>query len=395
MAGFKFIHCADLHLGSRFVGVKSRDERLAERMFDSTFDSFSNIIDLVHSENADFMIISGDMFDSDTTTPGTRARYTELLEKAEVPCYIVRGNHDFRTSWEESIPLPSNAHEFGGEPETFIHNLKNGGQVELTGISFSDRHTKENLASKLKGSGDLFTIGCVHCDVDGGDESVYAPCSFNDFMGKNIDYWALGHIHKREILYERPYVVYPGNPQGRSIKESGEKGAYVVTVESDVVRDLKFVPTQAILWETKEIDITGRDLNSLINEVSSAVGRDSIVRLTVTGRGPLDRMLRTEYDDVIKVIEGRTGCIIESIVIKSKSEYLPVAGGKDLLSKIAEVSEYLETLDKDTLIDMICSTGVSKTYLMDYFNEMSEEELKIMITDAETNLVDRFMEAAE
>lgn len=395
MSDFKFIHCADLHLGSRFSGVRSKDKELAERMFESTFDSFSGIVDLVHSENADFLVISGDMFDSDTTTPGTRARYTELLEKAEVPCYIVRGNHDFRTGWENSIPLPPNAREFGGEPETVIHSLKNGGQVELTGISFTEKHTKENLASKLKGSGNLFTIGCVHCDMDGGDDSVYAPCTMTDLMGKNIDYWALGHIHKGGVLNERPYVVYPGNPQGRNIKESGEKGAYVVTVESDVVRDLKFVPTQTILWETGEIDITEYNLNSFIDEVASIVNRGSIVRLTVTGRGSLDGMIRKEYDDVIRTVENRTGCIIESIDVKSKPENLPTVGKNDLLSKIMEVTESLESADRGELIDLICSTGVSKKYIMSHFENMTDDDLKTMIFDAGAKLTDRLSEAAE
>lgn len=364
-------------------------------MVESTFESFSNIVDLAHSENVDFIVISGDMFDSDTVTPGTRYRYTELLKRAEIPCYIVRGNHDFRTSWEDSIPLPSNAHEFGGEPETFIHDLVNGGQVELTGISFTTVHTKENLASKLKGSGDLFTIGCVHCDMDGGDDSVYAPCSLVDLLNKNIDYWALGHIHKREILNERPYVVYPGNPQGRNIKESGEKGAYLVTVENDVVKELEFIPTHAILWENKEIDITRHDLGSFLNEILSLVKNGSIVRLKVVGKGPLNKMLRSEYDDIVKTIESRTGCIVESLDIRSKPENMPIAGGNDLLSKIMEVTESIETVDRNSLINMICSTSVSQNHLKSHFEEFSDEELRNIIIDAGTSLIERFSEAAE
>lgn len=395
MSDFKFIHCADLHLGSRFAGVRSKDKELAEKMVESTFESFSNIIDLAHSEKVDFIVISGDMFDSDTVTPRTRYRYAELLKEAEVPCYIVRGNHDFRTGWEDSIPLPPNAHEFGGEPETFIHNLNNGGQVELVGISFTSKHTKENLASKLTGSGNLFTIGCVHCDVDGGDDSDYAPCSLIDFTGKNVDYWALGHIHKRDILNERPYVVYPGNPQGRNIKESGEKGVYVVTVADNAVRNLKFVPTHAILWENKEINITGHNLNSFLDEVLSFTEKGSVIRLTITGKGPLNHMIRSEYDDIVKTIEHRTGSIVESMDIRSKPEKLPVSGGNDLLSKVMEVTESVETIDRNELTDMICSTGVSRNHLLSYFEKMSDDELKNLVTDAGTSLVERFSEVSE
>ncbi len=395
MSGFKFVHCADLHLGSRFSGVRSKDPHLAEKMTESTFDSFSNIIDLVVSENADFMVISGDIFDKETITPGTRFRFAELLKKVAVPCFIARGNHDSKTNWEDSIPLPINAYEFGGEPERFAIDLKNGGRVEIAGISFMFKNTSEDLAIRLEGSKGIFTVGCVHCDVDSQDDSGYAPSKLSDLITKDIDYWALGHIHKRMVMHERPYVIYPGNPQGRNIKESGEKGAYVVTVTSNTLTDLRFVPTQTIIWEKIEVDITGCDLHTFIEQVTSSVKKDSVIRLTIIGRGVLDHMLRTAPEDVIKTIQDRSECIIEKIELRSRPGSSPPAGKNDLVSKVTEVSDSVGNVDRKSLIEAICSTGTSKIHLQRYFENMSDDELKGLVQDAEIRLLERFLEASE
>jgi DNA repair exonuclease SbcCD nuclease subunit len=265
----------------------------------------------------------------------------------------------------------------------------------MAGISFMFRNTSEDLAIKLEGSKGIFTVGCVHCDVDSQDDSGYAPSKLSDLITKDIDYWALGHIHKRMVMHERPYVVYPGNPQGRNIKESGEKGAYVVTVTSNTLTDLQFVPTHTIIWEKIEADITGCNLQTFVERVSSLIKKGSVVRLMVTGRGTLDHMLRTAPDDVIKTIEERSDCIVEKIKIDSRPESLPITGGNNLVSKIAEVSELVGNLDTNDLIEAICNTSTSKTYLQNYFEDMSDDELKGLVRDAEIRLLERFSEASE
>jgi hypothetical protein len=106
-------------------------------------------------------------------------------------------------------------------------------------------------------------------------------------------------------------------------------------------------------------------------------------------------MIRSEYDDIVKTIEHRTGSIVESMDIRSKPEKLPVSGGNDLLSKVMEVTESVETIDRNELTDMICSTGVSRNHLLSYFEKMSDDELKNLVTDAGTSLVERFSEVSE
>ena len=193
---FSFVHCADLHLGSRFWGVRQTDTKLGDRLYKSTFESFSRIVDIT-KEKADFMVISGDIYDELVETPRTRAFFASEMERVEKDCFIVTGNHDSVHGWSDSIPYPPNVHQFGKDPETLTVNVR-GMEVEITGVSYSGNHTNENLASKLKGKQGIFTIGVVHCSLSSmGAGDGYAPCSEEDLKGRGIDYWALGHIHKK------------------------------------------------------------------------------------------------------------------------------------------------------------------------------------------------------
>ncbi len=393
MSDFKFIHCADLHLGSRFVGIE--DPNLARKLTESAFDSFSGIVDSAISENADFMVVSGDVFDSEKVSPVTRMRFFSELERASIPCFVARGNHDYRTSWEDAVPVPDNVHVFDTEPESVTLNLKNGGTAEIVGISFQRISEKENLAAKLDGTPGIFTVACVHCDVDGRGDSYYAPCRLTDLTFKNVQYWALGHIHKREIISERPYVVYPGNSQGRHVKESGEKGAYLVTVSGDSVTDLKFIPTQKFVWDTVGCDITGKNYKELVESVSAGLDGNKIVRLKVTGRGTLDSVLRSDPDGFAKAVSMRSGCIVESVVFGSRPEYVPETGNMTLQSKIAETAESLSEKSPEEIREILLSTSASQNHLAGYVSEMSPEELVSVIKDAEFSLLRRIEEASD
>ena len=60
-----------------------------------------------------------------------------------------------------------------------------------------------------------------------------------NLKSKGYDYWALGHVHKREIVDGIPWIVFPGNIQGRHIRETGAKGATLVTVEDGRITDVR------------------------------------------------------------------------------------------------------------------------------------------------------------
>ncbi|MGB9596744.1 MAG: metallophosphoesterase family protein, partial [Candidatus Poribacteria bacterium] len=264
---FKFIHCADLHLDSPFEGIYDYNSDIAESLREATFESFRNIVDLAIEENADFIIISGDVYDGASKNIRTQYRFNQLLERAAdsgIQCFLAHGNHDPLSTWESSLKLPNNVHRFGCDGvEKSTAKRDNEILAYIYGISYRQREIKTNLASQFpqKNNTEPFSIGVLHCNVGGiSGYDNYAPCTIDDLVKCGLDYWALGHVHNKITLRDNyPCVVYPGNSQGRNIRETGEKGCYLVQVDEDKNIETNFIPTDTIRWFAKKINISNID----------------------------------------------------------------------------------------------------------------------------------------
>jgi exonuclease SbcD len=209
--------------------------------------------------------------------------------------------------------------------------------------------------------------------------------------GRNVDYWALGHIHKREVVSENPYIVYPGNIQGRHLKETEEKGMYLVTVKDDTVSNLEFVPTQKIIWKDIGIDITGMNsISELTAEIIKNNVAGAIVRIKLNGRCNLDKALRSDRPGMTQRLEKSSGCIISELILNTTPELdlKALSGGKDLFAGVIASSESLDGLSKEELIDRLCHTKQSET-VREYLGWMTEAELKSLVHDAEMYLLDK------
>lgn len=390
-ASFKFVHCADLHLGSRFRGVSEDDPQRARMLTDTVSQSFSRIVDLAISEKADALLIAGDSFDEENITPRTRMFLVSELTRVRIPVFMVRGNHDPRTAYDDSMPMPSNVRIFGADPESV--GIPGIDAAEVVGASFREWHEERNLPSMMRGSPGCFSIGLVHCDVDSaGSDYAYSPCSLSDLQGKGIDYWALGHIHKRSVLSEDPWAVYPGNIQGRSLKETGEKGAYVVTVTDGRVSEARFVPTQGIIWFDEEADITGKDLQSFLKDLKERVPGGSVLRLRVVGRGPLDDLMRSE--DAVKLLSEQLGCTMAGLDVRSGPD-IDIESRKrsgDMIGMVAKAADALVSEGRQAFLDIIASNPVAKAH-MDLFEQMSDEEIRAIVDSAVETLAGK-MEAS-
>jgi DNA repair exonuclease SbcCD nuclease subunit len=142
----------------------------------------------------------------------------------------------------------------------------------------------------------------------GGDPDYdnYAPCSVGDLAATGMDYWALGHIHARKIVQsQNPCIVYPGNPQGRSWRELGLRGCYLVRVDGAGGITPEFVATDKVRWFKQDLDISELaswdDLEDTLDRTKEEVraaadGRAAILRLSLTGRGELHRELAKRID---------------------------------------------------------------------------------------------------
>ena len=313
MTRVKFVHTADLHLDTPFKGLSSWNGQLACRLKNATLKSFQNTVDLCLREEVDFLLVAGDIFDSEDQSLKAQLQFIRELKRLDeqnIATYIICGNHDPRDSWVDALQLPPNTYMFGAsEAESFTHLKEGKPAVDIHGISYKEREVQKDLTPyyQLKKEPSPLSVALLHgTATTPGPHENYAPFRVEDIAGKNFDYWALGHIHKRAILRQRdPAVVYPGNPQGRDFGETGARGCYLVEMERDNPPKMQFVPTQMIRFEELEVDLSDtQNLSDLPDAIDEALfnltdyqpNTSYILRIVFTGRTSLHTNLNKEGD---------------------------------------------------------------------------------------------------
>ncbi len=299
---FKFVHAADLHLDSPFRGITAESETVAETLRSATFDAYDALITLCIERRADFLVIAGDVYDGADRSLRAQLRFRDGLAKlAEhgIRAFVVHGNHDPLDGWASAIDWPSGVHIFNGDELETIDVQQDGRVVaSVSGISYRNRRENRKLVRHFEARHHgPFQIGLLHCNCGGNAaHEDYVPCQPGDLVQIGLDYWALGHVHTRGVLNENPHIVYPGNTQGRNIRETGERGCYLVTVEDGGAVDLEFCPLQAVQWLADSVSIDALDtIDSLDRALMEAVeglrerggGCPVVCRIALTGRGGL------------------------------------------------------------------------------------------------------------
>lgn len=260
----RFIHTADLHLDSPFKGLRQLHPGLYETVYQATFQSFHAIVSRAIREEVDFLLISGDIYDEENQSVKAQARFRDemgRLHQARIPVFLSHGNHDFMGRETLRLQLPDNVTIFGTEAETVLHETRQGERVAITGFSYKTRWLQERMVQSYpKRYTEVdYHIGMLHGYFDGMEaaEGVYAPFSLGEMNEKQYDYWALGHIHKRQTLQALPPVLYPGNTQGRNPNETGDKGALLVEMQKGVDPHIQFFASAPVIWEEREVSLQG------------------------------------------------------------------------------------------------------------------------------------------
>ena len=304
---FRFVHAADLHLDSPFTGLRSAAPvHVADDLCNATFAAYDHIVRLCLDEQVDALLIAGDIYDAADRSLRAQLRFADgirQLAEAGIRSFVCHGNHDPLDGWQARLDLPELCTRFGPTLGTAPIFLDDPQRAMVHGISYRTRETRDNLARHFK---DLpkshFDIALLHANVGGqANHDAYAPCSLVDLQGTSIDYWALGHVHARaELIAGSPTVVYPGNSQGRHINESGARGVCVVSVDTEGAPTLEFRAVDAVRWLRMDIDIGHANhmgevldvINAELDAAQGEAGRPMVVRLTLTGRGPMNAELR-------------------------------------------------------------------------------------------------------
>jgi DNA repair exonuclease SbcCD nuclease subunit len=307
----RFLHAADVHLDSPLRGLERYEGAPVEEIRGATRRAFENLVALAIEESVDFVLLAGDIYDGDWRDYNTGLFFSGQMGRLNdhgIPVFLIAGNHDAASQITKALRAPPNLSVFATRaPETWV--LEHLG-VAIHGQGFPSRAVTDDLSRAYpQGDPALFNIGLLHTSLDGrpGHEP-YAPCTADGLRAKGYQYWALGHVHQRELIAEDPYILYPGNIQGRHIRETGPKGCTLVRVEEGEVVEIEPRSLDVVRWAVCPVDVTDvRSLDQILPLVEHALaeasdgaeGRLLATRLRLTGRSPIHSRLHADHERLV------------------------------------------------------------------------------------------------
>lgn len=364
---FRFIHAADIHLDSPLRGLELPEDAPLDQIRGAARKAFDNLVDLAIQEQVSFVLIAGDLYDGDWKDFNTGLFFNQRmlrLKDAGIKVFIVSGNHDAASQISKSLRLPENVFVFPTrQPKTHILADIN---VAIHGQSFASRFITDDLSSQYPLADDkYFNIGLLHTALTGREgHEPYAPCTIDGLKAKGYQYWALGHVHNREVVHQDPWIVFPGNIQGRHIREIGPKGCSLVTVESQEVH-VRHVDLDVLRWLLCRVDVSDcrnedevyeRTQIELEKALAEGDGRPVIARLELHGVSEAHQNLQAhsaylaeEYRNLALNLGGE-GLWLEKVRFKTKEkrDIEAVIQGDDALGSLVQNLLALE-IDSDKI----------------------------------------------
>ncbi|MEM5425363.1 MULTISPECIES: metallophosphoesterase family protein [Paraburkholderia] len=369
----KFIHAADLHLDSPLHGLSAYPDAPVAQLRNATREALRLLVDRAIEEEVAFVVIAGDLYDGDWKDHNTGIFFGQQmgrLRKAGIRVFALWGNHDAESEMTRKLTLPDNVVVFSHrKSETHaLHDIK----VALHGQSFKDKAVIENLAvgypSPVPG---YYNIGVLHTALEGyAAHATYAPCTRAELHAKGYDYWALGHVHEFQQWAEESTIVFPGNLQGRHIRETGRRGAVLVSVE-DGRTQVERLYLDVLRWESVRVDASDcESVADLARKIGAALEAllsfdahvPRAVRVTVTGKSPAHGLffgratqLRAEVLNQIGII-GNDKLWLEKVKLETSAadtaaaqneQIEALADLKLLLEAATQDAEFLALLERD------------------------------------------------
>jgi len=418
---FKFIHAADIHLDSSLRGLERYEGSPVEEIRSATRRAFDNLIKFSIEEEVAFVLLAGDLYDGDWKDYNTGLYFTDRmarLREAGIQVFAVAGNHDAASQITKHLRVPDNVTVFSTRaPEQFI--LKSI-DVAVYGQGFATRSVTEDLAQTYpQGDSQLLNIGLLHTCLDGkpGHEP-YAPCTVDGLRSKGYQYWALGHVHKREVVSRNPWIVFPGNIQGRHIRETGSKGCTLITVDNGEIAEVKHHALDVLRWHLCELGISSSETvddvyelvrGGLQESLDAAEGRSVAVRLVLHGTGPAHSALHAHREHWVQEYRalatglGGAGIWLEKVSIDTRP---PVSADEiiardDALGGLLRAIRDME-LDQAALGDLATEVSMLRQKLppailagQDKYDPADPEQLKENLEDIKELLVSRLLNSEQ
>lgn len=326
----RLVHSSDLRLDRPLFGLTDAPEDLRPLLRDAPLDAAERVFDTALAENADALLLSGDVLDARRASPRVVAFVVEQftrLKNRGIPVFWAGGLLDPPDAWPRTERLPENVTCFPiGRVET--HELRRDGAVigSIQGVSRpGDREV--DASGFHRDAHGKFTIGVAYGTSDAPGKE-----------GDRVDYMALGGRSRRATVDHEPGIAhYSGSPQGRSPKEPGPSGCTVVQVDEKGKAKTRFVATDVARWQEEIVEFTAgtnadqlrQQLRERLDKVrGKAQGVHQLIAWRLEGVGPLVAELRPDglagelLTDLQKQA-GREKPLSWSYALSCRSPYVP------------------------------------------------------------------------
>ena len=369
----KFVHAADIHLDSPMRGLDRYPGAPSDAMRAATRRALSNLVDLCLDEGAGLLVIAGDLYDGTWKDFGTGLYFSKQmsrLKEAGVHVVLLRGNHDAASQISKGLHWPENVKSLSvKKPETFVFEDLG---VAVHGQGFATRAVTDDLAARYpEPVHGLLNIGMLHTSLDGREgHEAYAPTTLATLAARGYDYWALGHVHAREVVSKEPWVVFSGNLQGRHARETGPKGATLVTVVNGRIAKVEAHALDVVRWATVHVDVTGcatdgdvldRAREALGRAVKDADGRALAARVTLAGECAAHVAIEADPERFVAEVrllanDAGADVWVEKVQLGTRAP-LDLAGLRAQPDAIGELARALDALRSDD--DALASVSAS------------------------------------
>ena len=378
----RFIHAADIHLDSPLKGLAKRHNLPTDKILAATREALVNLVTLAIDEKVDFVLLAGDVYDGEPEELKANFHFNQQigrLNQKNIKVVMITGNHDAKSKISKPLSPPKNLTILSAHQPESCEITKAGEVIAIIhGQGFLNQSEPRNLATTYPApTPGKLNIGILHTSLDGREgHANYAPTTTNELINKGYSYWALGHVHTREVVHEKPYIIFPGNIQGRHIRETGAKGCYLVTFKDNHEAQLDFKPLDVFRWEAITVNLDGIEEESEFEgKLAETVESRNLpfneiphgIRIILKGKTSLHSWLICSQNRISENIQGifdgisAGNLFLEQLKVETSNESTAIqneALGEDALSILNQAidnlknnSEELKTILTGTHLD--------------------------------------------